>query len=414
MKIGYVARWWPEFGGSYHYDRFAISALRVASPDLELLVFYSDDRLPDDLSYLTGSVRFIKLADGAVSMRIFPRIIRRALRLFYGRLNIEPIVFANLELKKHKLDVCISTTPFVDGVFADCANVLLVHDLWFRRYEADSWKVWRENWWSLRVQIGIWNSDVFVVESPLGKQDLQEFGKLDSRRVKVVPLPTAAFVTKFVGQSLAPPTIVRKPYILYPAHYIPFKNHAVTLRALRLLKSKGIRLSAVFCGPMSDARYRDDLVAMAAEFDLQDRVVFEGFLSDEHLAALYQHAAALVMSSKFGPTNMPIWEGMAFGIPAISSDVGDMPWQIGDAGLVFPADDERVLASHLEQILTNPEVAAEYVRRGKARVASLQQNAWGANFLNILKGAVELHRTDPPWKSSDVRLSVHTGPENII
>jgi glycosyltransferase involved in cell wall biosynthesis len=141
--------------------------------------------------------------------------------------------------------------------------------------------------------------------------------------------------------------------------------------------------------------YRDELVRLAAELGLQEEVVFKGWLPDSDVAALYQHSAAHVMSSKWGPTNMPIWEAMAFGTPVISCDVGDMPWQVGDAGLIFPADDEQVLASHLEHIIVNPELANEFARKGKEKFASLRQEMWGHTFFNILKEAIEINRVDP-------------------
>ncbi|HEX4410967.1 MAG TPA: glycosyltransferase [Xanthobacteraceae bacterium] len=402
MRIGYVARWWPEFGGSYHYDRFAIAALRRAAPDAELLVFYADDQLPRDLASLAGGVVFIKLIDGATSMRLFPRLVRRVIRFFYEMLSVQPIVFANLELKKHRLDVCISTAPFVDGVFADCANVLMVHDLWYRRYEVKHWAVSRVDWWSLRTQVGIWNSDLFIVESPLGKHDLQEFGKLDEKRVKVVPLPAAPFVAQYVDERLPLPEIVSSPYILYPAHFLPFKNHAVILRALLHLRVKGLRLCAVFCGPVTAPDYRNQVAQLVEELELEDQVVLQGFVSDRDLAALYQHATAVVMASKFGPTNMPIWEAMAFGTPIVSCDVGDMPWQVGEAGLIFPVDDDAVLASHLELLVNDSELAAEYVRRGKKKFSSLRQAEWGMVFLDAVQQAILLHETEPPWKASDI------------
>lgn len=402
MRIGYVSRWWPEFGGSYHYDRFAITALRSAAPEAELLVFYADDRLPHDLAALAGSVRFIKLVDGVTSMRLLPRLLRRAMRFCYEILKVQPIVFANVELKTHHLDVCISTAPFVDGVFADCANVLMVHDLWYRRYEAKHWAVWRENWWTLRTQVGIWNSDLFIVESPLGKRDLQEFGKLDEKRIKIVPLPAAPFVSQYVNEKLPPRDDVPSPYILYPAHFLVFKNHPVILRALRLLKSKGLRLNAVFCGPVSSPEYHAEIARLVKEFELEDQVVLKGFVSDRDLAGLYQHATAVVMASKFGPTNMPIWEAMAFGAPIISCDVGDMPWQVGDAGLIFPVDDEAILASHLEHIAGNAELAADCVRRGKERFSSLRQEEWGKMFFAAVQEALVLYDTEPPWKASDI------------
>jgi glycosyltransferase involved in cell wall biosynthesis len=402
MKIGYVARWWPEYGGSYQYDLFAISALRRASPDIDLVVFYSDDRLPQDLDHLKESVRFIKLADA--SRGISSRIVRRTLRFFYESSNL-PVIFANLELKKHKLDVCVGTAPFTDCVFSDCASVLMVHDLWFLPSAGLRLQRSNEDWRILRTQIGILNSDVIVVESPRGRRDMVRYAKIDESSVKIMPLPTAPFVTKYMGEKLPPPTIVSKPYVFYPGHYLPFKNHIVTLKALHLLKYKGIRLSAVFCGPVTSPHYRDELVRLTAEFGLQKQVVFEGWLPGSDVAALYQHAAAHVMSSKFGPTNMPIWEAMAFGTPVISCDVGDMPWQVGDAGLIFPADDEQVLASHLERIIGSPELANEYISRGKKKFASLRQEVWGQSFFNILKEAVEIDRVDPAttWDVSVLR-----------
>jgi glycosyltransferase involved in cell wall biosynthesis len=385
MKIGYIARWWPEYGGSYQYDLFAISALSKASEEVDLLVFYSDSRLPKDLAHLTPGVRFIKLVDW-FSSRIIRGIARRTL---YRLAGVEPIVFRSRAPENHDLDACIGTAPFIDGVFANCANVLIVHDLWFLRYHC---QLSDENWRALRTQIGIFNADVIVVESPLGKQDIIDYAKVDEDRVSIVPLPVAAFVAKYMKENLPAPTRISKPYAFYPAHYLEFKNHAVTLRALRLLKSKGILLSAVFCGPVTVPAYRDDLIKMTADFGLEGQVLFEGWLSDRDVASLYQHAAAVVMSSKFGPTNIPIWEGMAFGVPVISCDVGDMPWQVGDAGLIFPAEDERVLAAHLENIIRNPEMAREYVRRGKRRFSSLEQEAWGENLLKIVKRAVELNK----------------------
>src|SRR5262249_24964371 len=163
---------------------------------------------------------------------------------------------------------------------------------------------------------------------------------------------------------------------------------------------------AVFCGPVTEPHYRDELVRLVAELGLREQVVFNGWLPDSDVVALYQHSSAHVMSSKMGPTNMQIWEAMALGTPVISCDVGDMPWQVGDAGLIFPVDDERVLASHLEHIIGNPELANEYVTRGKKKFASLRQEEWGQSFFNILKEAIEINRIDPAttWDVSVLRL----------
>jgi glycosyltransferase involved in cell wall biosynthesis len=421
MNIGYIAHWSPEWAGGYQYDLFAISALSKASQEVNLLVFYSDSRLAKDLAHLTPRVRFIKLMNwyppgqelpndlvhrtpgvrfikfvNWLSYRIIRVIDRRILRHLAG---VEPIIFRNRQITNHNLDVCIGTAPFIDGVFANCANVLIIHDLWFLRLVPADYLLSNENWRPLRTQIGIFNADVIVVDSPFGRQDIIDYAKVDKDRVSIVPLPVAPFVTNYMNAKLLAPTKISRRYVFYPAHYLDFKNHAVILRALRLLKSRGILLSAVFCGPVTVPAYRDELIKMTAEFGLEDQVLFEGWLSDREVASLYRHATAVVISSKYGPTNMPIWEGMAFGVPVISSDVGDMPWQVGDAGLIFPAEDERVLADHLENIIKNPEMAKEYVRRGKRRFSSFELEVWGENLLKVVRRAVELNKAyrAAPW-----------------
>jgi glycosyltransferase involved in cell wall biosynthesis len=410
MKIGYIAHCSPEYGGAYQYDLFAVSALRKASQEHDLLVFYSDNRVPKDLADLTPGVRFIKLVDwfssGASPVRghgpLAPRIIRSiAHRTLYRLAGVEPIIFQNPQITKYNLDVCIGPSPFIHGIFANCANVLIIHDLWFLRLVSADYLLPSWNWRTLRCQIGIFNADMIVVESPLGMQDVIDYAKVGKDRLTIVPLPVAPFVAKYMKADLPGPTKISKPYAFYPAHYDPLKNHAVILRALRLLKSRGILLSAVFCGPTTDPAYRDGLINMTANFDLEDQVFFEGWLSDRDVASLYQHAAAVVMSSKFGPTNMPIWEGMAFSVPVISCDVGDMPWQVGEAGLIFPAEDERALANHLENIITNPEMAKEYAALGQRRFSALQQEvSWGQKLLKVAEKAVELNKIyrAAPWR----------------
>ena len=58
-----------------------------------------------------------------------------------------------------------------------------------------------------------------------------------------------------------------------------------------------------------------------AEFGLAGAVHILGYVSDEELIALYQHAHALLYLSRFGPENLPPLEAFALGCPAIVEDV---------------------------------------------------------------------------------------------
>jgi glycosyltransferase involved in cell wall biosynthesis len=79
---------------------------------------------------------------------------------------------------------------------------------------------------------------------------------------------------------------------------------------------------------------------------LEQNVIFGGFIDDEALFTLYKNAAALVMPTFFGPTNIPPIEALFLGCPALLSDIGGHREIMGDAALYFnPADDDAIFES---------------------------------------------------------------------
>ena len=91
------------------------------------------------------------------------------------------------------------------------------------------------------------------------------------------------------------------------------------------------------------------------------------------MPAFYNTLDALVVPSR----TLPHWkeqfgrvlvEAMACGVPVVGSNSGEIPYVIGDAGLVFPEDDAEALAGILWQLASDPQLRAELRQRGRARV----------------------------------------------
>jgi glycosyltransferase involved in cell wall biosynthesis len=90
-----------------------------------------------------------------------------------------------------------------------------------------------------------------------------------------------------------------------------------------------------------------------------------------------------VSSSRFGEgfSNV-LGEGMACGLPAIATDVGDAKLIVGDTGVVVPLEDPVALAAGIRTLAGEPAAArAERSARARARIVE--------NF--ALAGAVERH-----------------------
>ncbi|WP_194822402.1 glycosyltransferase family 4 protein [Micromonospora sp. S-DT3-3-22] len=61
-------------------------------------------------------------------------------------------------------------------------------------------------------------------------------------------------------------------------------------------------------------------------------------------------------------------EAMACGVPVIGSDVGEIPYVVGDAGLIFPAGDVTALADQLTRLRDEPGLTTDLAARGLHRV----------------------------------------------
>ena len=67
-------------------------------------------------------------------------------------------------------------------------------------------------------------------------------------------------------------------------------------------------------------------------------------------------------------------EAMAAGVPVVGSSSGAIPEVIGEAGLVFPEDDESALRVQLSALLDDARLRQRFVGLGRARVERLYTN----------------------------------------
>jgi glycosyltransferase involved in cell wall biosynthesis len=105
---------------------------------------------------------------------------------------------------------------------------------------------------------------------------------------------------------------------------------------------------------------------------LAERVIFLGEVSDAEKAAYYAACDVFVLpsaerSEAFGAV---LVEAMASGKPVISTELGTgTSWvnQHGETGLVVPPRDPHALATALNTILSDPELAAKFGQHGRNR-----------------------------------------------
>lgn len=116
--------------------------------------------------------------------------------------------------------------------------------------------------------------------------------------------------------------------------------------------------------------YSDELRRRTRELGLRHHVRFTGFLEDHELRLHYAAADVAVAPSIYEPFGLVAVEAMACGTPVVVGDTGGLREIVsGGHGLTFTPQDADHLAEALIQVLTDAELAASLVDRGRERIA---------------------------------------------
>ena len=185
-------------------------------------------------------------------------------------------------------------------------------------------------------------------------------------------------------------------FFLYPAQFWPHKNHIRIVEALALLRSQGVKPTVVFVG--GDKGNKKIVAEAAIRERLQGQVADLGFVSTEHLQALYESCAAVVMPTYFGPTNIPPLEAWQARQPLIYSR--HLAQQCGDAAILIDPDDARSLANAMLQI-NNLDVRSDLVLRGDSLLKEISKSREQAEkkFADVLMRFSQRLSTWNPWAS---------------
>lgn len=165
------------------------------------------------------------------------------------------------------------------------------------------------------------------------------------------------------------PDAAERPFVIgYAGRLVPEKGIDVLLRACALLPQPNWTLRLLGKGPV-----QEQLATLAGQLGISDHVSFLGHRPSTQTAEIYRTFDVLVLPS----VSLPNWveqfgrvltEAMACGVPVVGSMSGEIPWVIGDAGLVFPEGDAAALSQALAGLAGDVRRRAALARAGRQRV----------------------------------------------
>jgi glycosyltransferase involved in cell wall biosynthesis len=193
---------------------------------------------------------------------------------------------------------------------------------------------------------------------------------------RTIAIPNGIRLEPFASAD-AHPFVQRVPGIVMVARFSKQKDHATLLRAVALLRERGLQPPLLFAGG-GKAMHRKPLERLAAELGLAEQARFLGVHRDVP-GLLMQHQLA-VLSTHYEGMPLALIEGMAAGCAVVASDVPGVREVISDGvdGRLVAEGDPAALADALEALLRAPGTAARLATA--ARAAAIERH--GRELMN--------------------------------
>jgi glycosyltransferase involved in cell wall biosynthesis len=185
--------------------------------------------------------------------------------------------------------------------------------------------------------------------------------------------------------ELAPSATINEPYFLYVGALQRHKNVPRLVRAFREVAhaSASAKPNLVLAGGR-----HNDAAGVVEAMARDPRIVHLATPTDEELAWLYSHAAAVVFPSIDEGFGFPILEAMQRGAPVITSSGGGAAEIAGGAALLVDALDEGSISRALTRILDDDALRRKLAADGRRRTQHFTWDACATQTIEVYRRAL--------------------------
>lgn len=194
------------------------------------------------------------------------------------------------------------------------------------------------------------------------KRDLIKFYNTPEEKVSVIynGYDKETFNTKNVDKSILKQYNMDCEYMLMVGATHTHKNLEVVIKAFTKIESN---CKLVIVG--KDSHYIIKLKKLVEDLKIKDKVMFVGYVPDEHLPTLYHYSKSFVYPTLYEGFGLPILEAMACETSVICSNNSSLPEVYGDAALTFDPKSQEDVENKIKLFLSDDSIKEELIIKSK-------------------------------------------------
>lgn len=303
---------------------------------LNLLDYFYDHRdyiLYDDVIIVCKSTEINLLS------KYHDRFVIKDFRIcnYFHRLIIQ--TFLPYKLNLINIDLLISPAN-TSGLIKRCSEVLVIHDLLFKRKE---WLPNRLMRWQRRLMmpISIRKADKIVAISEFTKTDIEFFYPKANGKIEVIY--NSFNFSKYEDEES---TDIQGEYFLAISTNADYKNQKTILKAFYEYCARGGDKFLVLVGKRNDNSEAGQVYGNLPQ-NIKEKIIWKSNISNGELGTIYRCASCFISASKFEGLGMPVVEAMSLGLPVLLSDIPPHREVSLNKGEYFEPTDDNSLADKM-------------------------------------------------------------------
>lgn len=270
-------------------------------------------------------------------------------------LSLKNLLWQQILLKKKWPHQVFFTPGFNPVLSSSLPYVLTIHDLIHLQFPGAA-KWLKKIYYNTLIKQSIRNAHTIFTVSAYSKQQIIDWTGMAEEKIVIV--------ASGVSEHFHPQGERYRPGFEYLLHVGNTKEHKNVTRLIQAFASADIdkNIKLICTGSLSESQLH-----LIKRLGLQKRIFSHSHLSENKLATYYRGALGVVFPSLCEGFGLPILEGMASGVPVLTSSVASMPEVAGEAALLVEPYHVDAIAEGITHLVNQKDLREKLIMRGLLR-----------------------------------------------
>lgn len=247
---------------------------------------------------------------------------------------------------------------------AQCTSVVSIHDLIYK-FHPEDFPLFDRTVYDMKFKHSCKASDAIIAVSEHTKKDIIKYFGVDPQKISVIYQSCSPEFKKERNPKKIDWVMkkynIPQQFILYVGSVIERKNLLSVVKAIKALKGV-IKAPLVVIG--QGKAYKEKVLQYVKKHQLEDLVIFPGYVSNEDLPYFYQKAKVFVYPSFYEGFGIPIIEALSSRTPVIAANTTSLPEAGGPGAIYINPHEPKEIADGIVRIFTLPQLYTQMINEG--------------------------------------------------